>query len=139
MAAATPIGLKGCAAPCFGVTPNCPPQPAEWLTRLTSLTHAGVLRWITIRYYFCNTEGATIVVKEEGRDAVQTVVSATGPALWHAPLTVLVDGDTASAAEILAGVTSSITARHHKNLVPYHPGSCNRVLVQLQHRHVCLP
>ena len=45
------------------------------------------------------------MVKEEGRDAVQTVVSATGPALWHAPLTVLVDGDTASAAEILAGVT----------------------------------
>jgi Peptidase family S41 len=79
------------------------------------------------------------VVKEEGRDAVRTVVSATGPALWHAPLTVLVDGDTASAAEILAGVTSFITTRRHKHFVPYHPGSCNRVLVKLQHWHVCLP
>jgi len=48
-------------------------------------------------------EGATIVVKEEGRDAARTVVSATGPPLSSAPLTVLVDGDTASAAEILAG------------------------------------
>lgn len=48
-------------------------------------------------------EGATIVVKEEGREAAQTVVAATGPALSRAPLTVLVDGDTASAAEILAG------------------------------------
>ena len=47
------------------------------------------------------------MVKEEGRDAAQTVVSATGPALWHAPLTVLVDGDTASAAEILAGLLLS--------------------------------
>jgi C-terminal processing protease CtpA/Prc len=48
------------------------------------------------------------VVKEEGREAAQSVVSATGPALWHAPLTVLVDGDTASAAEILAGKMPSL-------------------------------
>lgn len=43
------------------------------------------------------------MVKEEGRDAAPTVVTATGPPLSSAPLTVLVDGDTASAAEILAG------------------------------------
>ena len=54
-------------------------------------------------HHLAVAEGATIVVKEEGRDAVRTVMAATGPPLSTAPLTVLVDGDTASAAEILAG------------------------------------
>lgn len=49
------------------------------------------------------SEGAVIVVKEEGRDVAPAVTMADGPPMTAVPLTVLVDGDTASAAEILAG------------------------------------